>query len=249
MSFEGKVVIVTGAGSGIGEATAKLLASRGAAVVVADVVDNNGQRVVTEIVNTGGMAAFVHTDITKESDAIGMVNFAASIFGDLHLAVNNAGIGQPAATTANMEESVFDRVMSVDLKGTWLCLKAEVNHFLPKGGGAIVNVSSMAGLAPSAGQPAYSIAKHGVMGLTRQAAFEFVKNNIRVNAVAPGLIETPLVQALPEETRLKYAAGQPGGRMGQAAEVASTVAWLLSDEASFVTGLIHTVDGGAMLRR
>ncbi len=249
MSFEGKVAVITGGGSGIGEATAKLLASRGAAVVVADIIDDDGQRVATEIVKTGRKAAFVRTDISLEADALNMVDFAVSTFGGLQLAVNNAGIGQPARTTADMEESVFDRVLSVDLKGTWLCLKAEVNHFLASGGGVIVNITSMAGLAPSAGQPAYSIAKHGVVGLTRQAAFEFVKNNIRVNAVAPGLIETPLVQALPEETRLKYAAGQPSGRMGQAAEVASTIAWLLSDEASFVTGLIHTVDGGAMLRR
>lgn len=247
MSFEGKVAVVTGAGSGIGEATAKLLAAKGARVVVAEVVDDEGRRVVDEIGAAGGQAAFVHADVSRDEDARGMVEFAVATFGGLHLAVNNAGIAQPPGTTASMEESVFDRVLSVDLKGSWLCLRAEVNHFLTHGGGAIVNTASLAGLKPAAGQPAYSIAKHGVIGLTRQAAFEFVKNSIRVNAVAPGLIETPLVLGMPEKARLQYAASQPMGRMGTSLEVADVIVWLLSDEASYVTGLVHTVDGGAML--
>ena len=246
MSFQDKVVVVTGGASGIGEATAKLLAQKGAKVVIGDVSDAAGARVVSENENAGGTATFLHVDVSKQADSEALVTHALATYGSLDLAANIAGIGQPASRLHDMEESTWDLIQNIDLKGMWFCMKAELAHFLQHGGGAIVNMASGAGLKATVGQPAYSIAKAGVIAMTHQATFEYALDNIRVNAVAPGLIETPAVAALDDDVRAVYAAQMPMGRMGQPIEIANTVAWLLSDEASFVTGLVHVTDGGYM---
>ena len=244
MSFEGKVALVTGGASGIGEATAKLLAAKGAHVLVADLTEEAGGRVVSEIEAAGGSARFVRVDVSDAGQAADMVRTAVDTWGGLHYAANVAGIGQPPSRLHDMEEKTWDLIMGIDLKGMWFCLKAEIAHFLDNGGGAIVNVGSLAGVRATMGQPAYAIAKAGVIQMTNQAALEYAGDGIRVNAVSPGLISTPAVAALPDDVRAMYAAGQPLGRLGEPAEVAATIAWLLSDEASFVSGVNHVVDAG-----
>ncbi len=246
MSFQDKVVVVTGGASGIGEASAKLLAAKGAKVVVGDVSDEAGARVVSEIEREGGIASYLHVDVSQAADTEAMVAFAVETYGGLHLAANIAGIGQPPSRTHDMEESTWDLIHNIDLKGMWLSMKAELTYFLANGGGTIVNMASGAGLKATLGQPAYAAAKAGVVSLTWQAALEYATDNIRVNAIAPGLIETPAVAALSEEQRAMYAAQMPFGRMGQPIEIANTVAWLLSDESSFVSGLVHVTDGAYM---
>lgn len=244
MSFEGKVAVVTGGASGIGEATAKLLAQKGAHVLIGDVTDDAGARVVSEIEAAGGSARFLHVDVAKAGDSQAMVAEAVSTWGGLHYAANVAGIGQVPSRLHDMDEKTWDLTMNIDLKGMWFCMVAELNHFLASGGGSIVNVASGAGMRATVGQPAYAIAKAGVIQMTRQGALEYAKDNVRVNSVAPGLIDTPAVQSLPDDVRAMYAAGQPNGRMGRPDEIANTIAWLLSDEASFVSGLNHLTDGG-----
>ena len=247
MSFTNKVALVTGGASGIGEATAKLLAAKGAKVVIGDITDDAGARVVNEIESAGGTATFLHTDVTKAADATALVAHAVDTYGGLHYAANIAGIGQPPSRLHDLDESTWDLIHDIDLKGMWFCVKAELSYFLDNGAGSIVNMASGSGLKPTQGQPAYAIAKAGVIALTRQAALEYAADGIRVNGVAPGLIATPAVAALPEDVLAMYAANQPTGKIGQPIEVAETVAWLLSDEASYVTGLIHLTDGGFML--
>ncbi|KTR94580.1 hypothetical protein NS220_08795 [Microbacterium testaceum] len=244
MSFADKVVVVTGGASGIGEATAKLLAERGAKVVIGDVVEAAGERVVAEISAAGGTASFLRTDVAQAADTVALVDHAVATYGGLHLAANIAGIGHPPARMHELDEAWWDRIHDIDLKGMWLSMRAEIAYFLAHGGGAIVNMASGAGQRATLGQPAYAAAKAGVISLTGQAALEYARDNIRVNAVAPGLIETPAVAALDEQTRAMYAAQMPIGRMGQPREIATTVAWLLSDDASFVTGITHNTDGG-----
>lgn len=244
MSFTDKVVVITGGASGIGEATAKLLAERGARVVIGDVVEEAGARVVSEITGAGGTASFIRTDVTSAADTVALVEHAVTTYGGLHFAANIAGIGHPPARIHDLDEAWWDRIHSIDLKGMWLSMKAEIGYFLQHGGGAIVNMASGAGQRATIGQPAYAAAKAGVISLTGQAALEYATDNIRVNAIAPGLIETPAVAALDEQTRAMYAAQIPVGRMGQPREIATTVAWLLSDDASFVTGITHNTDGG-----
>jgi NAD(P)-dependent dehydrogenase (short-subunit alcohol dehydrogenase family) len=218
-------------------------------VVAAD-LDLDGARATADVITAAGGAAAAHPcDVTNEADVDAVVAFAVEQFGGLHLAHNNAGIGAPPALTVDVLESDFDRVLAVDLTGVFLCMKAEITWMLEHGGGAIVNTSSGAGLIgyPTAGP--YVAAKHGVIGLTKTAALEYVRRNIRVNAVCPGTIETPFIGDLvggDDRARAALLRTQPGGAFGTPDDVANAVVWLCSDAASFVTGIALPVDGGAV---
>jgi NAD(P)-dependent dehydrogenase (short-subunit alcohol dehydrogenase family) len=240
-SLSGKVAVVTGAGSGIGEATAELLVERGAKVVVADIDEAAGHKVADRL----GKSAIAHrTDVTFEADVDSMVEAAVTHFGRLDLAVNNAGIGDTRQLhTTDIDLESWRRVTAVDLDGVLLCMKAEIPAMLAAGGGSIVNMASMFGVVSMPGGGAYSAAKHGVVGLTRSAALEYSPRGLRINAVSPGVIESPLTASRPD-VRDAVAALHPIGRLGTPREVASVVAFVHSDEASFVTGAFYSVDGG-----
>jgi NAD(P)-dependent dehydrogenase (short-subunit alcohol dehydrogenase family) len=243
-----KVVLVTGAGSGIGRATALTCVRERAKVMVADRVVDAGEETVAMIKQAGGEATFVKVDVTQMAEVDAMVAATVETYGRLDCAHNNAGIEGVAATTADYPEEEWDRVMAINLKGVWLCMKAEIPQMLAQGGGAIVNTASLAGLVGARRMPAYVASKHGVAGLTKTAALEYAKAGIRVNAVCPGIIRTSMVdrmylQRRPDlETRLE--ALEPLGRLGKPEEVAEAVVWLCSDAASFVTGHTMTIDGG-----
>jgi NAD(P)-dependent dehydrogenase (short-subunit alcohol dehydrogenase family) len=248
-ALEGRVALVTGAASGIGRASAAALARAGAAVVSADLDLDGAQGTVDTITADGGVAAACRCNVTREDDVEAAVAFAVEQFGALHLAHNNAGIGSPPALTVDVLEADFDRVLAVDLTGVFLCMRAEITWMLDHGGGAIVNTSSGAGLIgyPTAGP--YVAAKHGVIGLTKTAALEYVRRGIRVNAVCPGTIETPFVgELVGDDARARAALlrTQPGGAFGTPEDIANAVVWLCSDAASFVTGIALPVDGGAV---
>lgn len=248
-SLEGKTALVTGGGSGIGRAASLAYAKDGAKVVVADVNVEGGEETVQLIKETGGEAILVHADVSKPEDTQAMVAQAVETFGSLDCAFNNAGIGggKERHLTADYLEDDWDRVMSINLKGVWLCMKAEIPQMMKQGKGAIVNTASIAGLVGLSGTVAYVAAKHGVTGLTKAAAMEYAKSGIRVNAVCPGYIQTPLVQGIFDEIdgyRERVASRHPMDRLGEPEEIAQAVLWLSSDSASFVTGHNMAVDGG-----
>jgi NAD(P)-dependent dehydrogenase (short-subunit alcohol dehydrogenase family) len=246
--FDGNVALVTGAGSGIGRASALAFARHGARVVVSDIAVESGRETVDMIERAGGEADFVLTDVASASDVERLIGSVVERFGRLDYAHNNAGVEGAFADIVDYPEADWDALMAVNLKGVFLCLKYELRQMLVQGSGAIVNTASVAGL--SAGPaPAYSASKWAVVGLTHRAARETAARGIRVNAVCPGPIQTPMVAlsfaANPGMER-RWLAGQPMGRFGTPEEVADTVVWLCSDAASFITGVALPIDGGYM---
>ncbi len=245
--LDNKIALVTGAGSGIGRATALVFAREGAKVVVSDIVVEGGEETVRQIETAGGEALFVKADVSKGADVEALITQAVETYGRLDCAFNNAGIEGGVKPTIDCTEEEFDRTIAVNLTGVWLCMKYELQQMLSQGGGAIVNTASVAGLIGFPGLPDYVASKHGVLGLTKTAALEYAKSGIRVNAVCPGVIQTPMVergaQLSPGFDELAVSM-EPVGRFGQPAEVGEAVVWLCSDAASFVTGHPMTVDGG-----
>jgi 2,5-dichloro-2,5-cyclohexadiene-1,4-diol dehydrogenase 1 len=246
LGLTGRVIAVTGGSGGIGGATARLIAARGASVVVADRDIEGGRRVVAEIEGQGGAADFIRTDVSNEDEAQAMVQFAVRRFGGLHGAFNNAGIDNGHRAVADLPAAEWRQNVDVNLTGIFLCMKHEIQHMLAHGGGAIVNTSSTAGAVGCGNAAAYVSAKHGVVGLTRSGAIDYSARGIRVNAVLPGAVETPMLEkALSDPgVRALVEQGHPIGRAGKADEIAEAVAWLLSAAASYVTGATIMVDGG-----
>lgn len=245
--LDGKIALITGGGSGIGQATALVFAREGAKVVVADVLVEGGEATVSQIKKGGGDAVFVKTDVSQDAEVEALVQKAVATYGRLDCAFNNAGIAGAAARTADYTQKQWDRVIGINLTGVWLCMKYEIAQMVKQGGGAIVNTASVAGLVGFRHGPAYVAAKHGVVGLTKTAALEYAKANIRVNAVCPGVINTPMFEkGLQIDPRIAdtMAAREPIGRLGKPEEIAEAVVWLCSEAASFVTGLPMAVDGG-----
>lgn len=242
--FAGKIAFVTGGASGIGEAVALQLASRGAKVVVADLKLDAAQAVVDAIKAEGGEAAAVAVDVANNEAVEKAVQFTVATFGKLDLAVNNAGIGGAAAPLADYSFEDWHKVIDVNLNSVFYSMKHEIAAMLKAGGGAIVNMASILGSVTFPNAPAYVTAKHGVVGMTKSAAVDYAKEGIRVTAVGPGFIETPLLANLPKEAHDGLKALHPIGRLGTSDEVAALTLFLLSDAASNITGSYHLVDGG-----
>ncbi|ANH94576.1 MULTISPECIES: SDR family NAD(P)-dependent oxidoreductase [unclassified Streptomyces] len=241
--FAGRTALVTGAASGIGLATARRLGAGGARLVIADHDAEGAERAAAELAAEGVEAAAVRTDVTRPESVEAAVAFAQDTFGALHLAVNNAGISGPSAPTGAYDIDAYQRVVRTNLDGVFYSLRYELPALEAAGGGAIVNVASILGSVGFAGSPAYVAAKHGVVGLTKTAAAEYAARGIRVNAVGPGFIETPLLDGMEETARRALVGRHPAGRLGRAEEVAELIAFLLSDRASYVHGGYHLVDG------
>lgn len=242
--FDGKRAFVTGGGSGIGAATSRLLAARGAFVVVADINVEAAAQVASEIECDGGKALPVRVDVADAVSVEEAVGLAAREGAGLDLAVNAAGITGALKPCADFDVADWQLIVDINLTGTFLCLRAEIAAMLPKGGGAIVNVSSIMGSHALPGGVAYAASKHGVEGLTKAAALDYAKQGIRINAVAPGYVDTPMIAGRRASTNDKIVAMHPIGRIAQPEELARVIAFLLSPEASFITGSIHLADGG-----
>lgn len=244
--FHKKAGFVTGAAGGIGRATAIAFAREGASIVIADIAASreHSEQTVRMIHEIGGAAVFVPTDVSNAAQVEALVAETLSTFGRLDFAFNNAGILN-TAPFADIQEKDFDRIMAVDVKGVWLCMKYALLHMRENRSGTIVNAASLAGLVGTINAGAYVAAKHAVVGLTKSAAGEYANLGIRINAVAPGAIATPMVNGLADAEKEMLLALQPLHRFGTAEEVADAVIWLASDKSSFVTGTILSVDGGA----
>lgn len=241
--FHGKVALITGAGSGIGKETAKLLAARGAQVIVADINAEQAKKVSREITHAGGTAKAIAADASSPEDSRKAVDFAEHEFGALHLAFNNAGITGDSDKVGNMAIENWQRVIEINLNGVFYGMRYQIPAILKAGGGAVLNMSSILGLVGSPDYSAYVAAKHGVTGLTKAAALEYSSQGIRVNSIHPGYIDTPLLDNLDRNVYNNLKSLHPIGRLGVDTEVAQVAAFLLSDAASFVTGGQYTVDG------
>ncbi|HDY83948.1 MAG TPA: SDR family oxidoreductase [Halieaceae bacterium] len=248
--MQDKVAIITGSGSGIGREAALIFSREGAKVVVSDINISGGEETVELVKQTGGEASFIKCDVSKGPEVEALIKGAVDAYGRLDAAFNNAGVeGDMLATTITCTEENFDLNIAVNLKGVWWCTKYEIEQFLRQGSpGAIVNASSLAGLVGVPRGNAYVAAKHGVIGITKSAALEFAKQDIRVNAVCPGAIETPMLHRIVRGSEKGYEAMrkmEPVGRLGKPSEIAEAAVWLCSDQASFVTGHAMPVDGGS----
>jgi NAD(P)-dependent dehydrogenase (short-subunit alcohol dehydrogenase family) len=247
--FDGKVALVTGGASGLGQAAVRILAGQGARVVVADMNDELGEETAAEAKGLGGEAVYLHTDVTKESDVAAAVAKAVDTWGRLDCALNNAGTTGPSKPTADYSLDEWNSVIALNLTGVFLCLKHEIPQMVEQGGGAIVNTSSGAGLIGFPGLPGYVASKHGVIGITKAAALEYVKAGVRVNAVCPGSTRTPMLEGFmggDPVMEQAMANSAPIGRLARPEEIANAMVWLLSDAASFVVGHAFAVDGGAV---
>jgi NAD(P)-dependent dehydrogenase (short-subunit alcohol dehydrogenase family) len=245
--FKDQVALVTGGGSGMGRATAKAFAKAGAKVVLADVNEQSAQTAADEITGEGGKALAIGCDVADEAQTTDMVQRTVSTFGRLDAAFNNAGVQSPIAETADANGEEFDRVMAINLRGVWNCMKYELLHMREQGSGAIVNCSSLGGLVGIADRGVYHASKHGVLGLTKSAALEYAHRNIRINAICPGIIETPMVEGMmasEEEAMKELIKEVPIGRLGKPEEIAETVLWLCSPGANYIIGHALVVDGG-----
>jgi NAD(P)-dependent dehydrogenase (short-subunit alcohol dehydrogenase family) len=246
--LDGKVALITGAGSGMGRAAAELFADEGARVVIADVVDDAGKAVVEAVHGAGGEATYVHADVSRWDDCVTMVRAATDTFGGLHVLYNNAGVFPvDDGGVLDTPESTWERVMEINLKGVWLGCRAAIPAMLESGGGSIVNVASFVALMGAAtAQIAYTASKGGVLSMTRELAVEYARQGIRANALCPGPIETPLLQELlsDPDRRARRMVHIPMGRLGRAEELAKAALFLASDDASFMTGAALVVDGG-----
>ena len=245
--FAGKVAFVTGASSGIGRATALAFARSGASVTAVDVDRSGAEETVRQITALGGQAISFTCDVTNEADVTVAVKGTVDAFGRLDAAFNNAGIEQPVGPLHEIATVDFDRLVGVNLKGVFLCMQQQIPAILASGGGTIVNTSSGAGVVGIAGQAAYCASKFGVIGMTKAAALDYAPQGLRINAVCPGIIETPMMDRFSggtEEGRARVIAQEPIGRMGTPDEIADAVLWLSSDASSFVVGHAMVVDGG-----
>jgi NAD(P)-dependent dehydrogenase (short-subunit alcohol dehydrogenase family) len=242
MLLKDKAAVVTGAGSGIGRAIAEVLAKAGARVVVSDIDEKGGRETVRRI---GGAASFFRADTSRPADNEALVAEAVKRHGALHVAVNNAGVGGPIAPTGEYPLDGWDKVIAINLSGVFYGMRYQIPAMKKAGGGAIVNIASILGQVGFRGSPAYVAAKHGVVGLTKTAALDHAADKVRVNAIGPAFIKTPLIEkSLDEAARAGLVALHPMGRLGEASEVAELALWLCSEKASFVTGAYYAVDGG-----
>ena len=245
--FENKVVIVTGAASGIGRATALAFAKEGAKVAVCDVLSEGGNKTVNMIQEAGGEASFIYCDVSKASDVKRMVETVIDKYKKLDIAFNNAGMEGKQALLADSTEDNWDEVIGINLKGVWACMKYELKEMLKNKSGIIVNTSSIAGEVGFPGICAYDASKHGIVGLTQTAALEYAKEGIRINAVCPGVIRTPMIDRFTKgdkNVENQFAQQEPMGRLGEPEEIADAVLWLCSGKSSFVTGEAIPIDGG-----
>ncbi|OGT60383.1 MAG: short chain dehydrogenase [Gammaproteobacteria bacterium RIFCSPHIGHO2_12_FULL_63_22] len=244
--FVGKTVLVTGAASGIGRGAALAFGSQGANVVLADIAQEAGEAVAAQIRAEGGQAIFQRADVANAHDVEALVATAVREFGRLDCAFNNAGIEEEYERLADSDEALFDRMMGINVKGVWLCMKHELRQMLAQGGGTIVNTASVAGLMGAPKHAIYAASKHAVVGLTKSAAAEYGKKNIRINSVCPGVIRTPMLERALERDP-KWEASliglHPIGRLGEVDDVVNAVLWLCSDASGFVTGHQLAVDG------
>lgn len=243
-----KVVIITGAASGIGEAAAILFGKEGAKVVVSDIEEEKGQQVVKKIRATGAKAEFFKADVSKPEDNKALVDFAVKTFGKLDIAVNNAGIGGEANKIAEMSLEGWHRVIEVNLHSIFYGMKYEIAAMLKNGGGSIVNISSILGSVGFEGSAAYVATKHAILGITKTAALEYSAENIRTNCVGPAFIDTPLLDQLDDDLKKQLVGLHAIGRLGKSEEVAELIFWLGSDKSSFATGAYYPIDGGYLSR-